>query len=277
MTSDRDFLDPFLADELTSLVSQAAAAVMDIRASTVAVRLKSDASPVTAADHASEEIIMQGLSRLLPGIMVVSEEASAQSAPQSLSSTFILVDPLDGTREFIAGRDEFTINLAIVVGTRPVLGVVSAPALHGIWRGVVSRGAERLHLAPGAATKAARDKTALNTAVPDREHLRAVVSRSHMDEATAAWLSDKSGLELLSIGSALKFCRVAEGAADIYPRLAPTMEWDVAAGDAVLTAAGGAVTTPEGKPLVYGRIETGLRIPAFIAWGRRDTAAISRT
>lgn len=272
MTRDRDFQDPLLADELTSLVSRAAAAVMDIRASALAVRQKSDASPVTAADEASEEIILQGLHRLLPGIMVASEEAAAQSAPQALASAFVLVDPLDGTREIIAGRDEFTINLAIVRDARPVLGLVSAPALNCIWRGATASGAERLRLVPGAAPHQAQDKVSIRTAIPRSGHLRAVVSRSHLDAETQTWLSQKSGVELLPCGSALKFCRVAEGAADIYPRLAPTMEWDVAAGDAVLTAAGGAVLTPEGRPLVYGRIDSGLRIPAFIAWGQPEAA-----
>lgn len=263
----KEFLEPRLIDELTALVSRAAGAVMDVRSSALAVRQKPDASPVTAADEASEEIIAGGLRRLLPGLDIVSEEAAARSAPRSVTSAFALVDPLDGTREFIAGHDDFAINLAIIAEGRPVFGLVAAPALQMFWRRGAEGGAERLRLAPGAPLQHARDKIEIHTAIPPAGRLRALVSRSHLDQRTTAWLAQHAGVELMPCGSALKFCRVAEGAADIYPRLAPTMEWDVAAGDAVLTAAGGAVLTPEGQPLVYGQTGRGLRIPDFIAWG----------
>jgi 3'(2'), 5'-bisphosphate nucleotidase len=268
----KGFLDPRLIDELTALVSRAAAAVMDVRSSALAVRQKPDASPVTAADEASEEIIADGLRRLLPGLDVVSEEAAARSAPRSVTSAFALVDPLDGTREFIAGHDDFAINLAVIAEGRPVFGLVAAPALQLIWRSRAGGGAERLRLAPGAPLQDARDKIEIHTAIPSAGRLRAVVSRSHLDERTTAWLARRNGVELMPCGSALKFCRVAEGTADIYPRLAPTMEWDVAAGDAVLTAAGGGVFTPDGEPLVYGQTGRGLRIPDFIAWGSPPAA-----
>ncbi len=264
----RDFLDPRLADELTALVSRACKAVMDIRSGAMTVRQKADASPVTAADEASEEIIAEGLSRLLPGLDVISEEAAAASAPRPVASAFALVDPLDGTREFIAGHDEFTINLALIVEGRPVFGLVSAPSLQLIWCGKAGKGAERLRLTPGATPQNARDRIEIRTTPPRGDRLRALVSRSHLDERTAAWLRNRPGIATEPCGSALKFCRVAEGAADIYPRLAPTMEWDVAAGDAILTAAGGAVLTPDGAPLTYGQFARGLRIPDFIAWGR---------
>jgi 3'(2'), 5'-bisphosphate nucleotidase len=264
-----DLLQSRLIDELTAMVSHAAKAVLDIRSSPLAVRQKSDLSPVTAADEASEEIIAEGLRRLLPGVDVISEEAAAKAAPRSIASTFALVDPLDGTREFIAGHDEFAINLAIVAEGRPVFGLVSAPALHMIWRCKASGGAERLHLAPGASE--ARETTGICTATPGDNRLRALVSRSHLDDRTRAWLAEHAA-DQVPCGSSLKFCRVAEGAADIYPRLAPTMEWDVAAGDAVLTAAGGAVLTPDGEPLRYGQIDRGLLIPEFIAWGAAPAA-----
>ena len=125
-----------------------------------------------------------------------------------------------------------------------------------------------MRLVPGAPFQDARDSTGIRVAIPAANRLRAVVSRSHLDERTTAWLAQRAGVELMPCGSALKFCRIAEGSADIYPRLAPTMEWDVAAGDAVLTAAGGAVLTPDGEPLTYGQTGRGLRIPDFIAWGR---------
>jgi 3'(2'), 5'-bisphosphate nucleotidase len=259
-----DFLQSPLIDELTAMVSRAAAAVLEIRSSSLAVRQKADASPVTAADEASEEIIAEGLRRLLPGVDVISEEAAAKAAPRTIASTFILVDPLDGTREFIAGHDEFAINLAIVAEGRPIFGLVSAPALHMIWRSKVAGGAERLRLAPGASQ--ASEVADIRTAAPRDNRLRALVSRSHLDERTRAWLAEHAA-DQVPCGSSLKFCRVADGTADVYPRLAPTMEWDVAAGDAVLTAAGGAVLTPEGSPLTYGQIDRGLIIPEFIAWG----------
>lgn len=265
-TRVKDVLHPHLIDELTALLSRAAEAVMRIRMSPLTVRQKSDASPVTAADEASEEIIAEGLRRVLPGTAVISEEAAAKAAPQSAAPLFALVDPLDGTREFIAGRDEFAINLAIVADSRPVLGLVAAPALQTIWRSAATGGAERLQLAPGALREVCRP-VAIHTAAP-HARLRALVSRSHPEERTAAWLAQQGAVEKMPCGSALKFCRIAEGAADVYPRLAPTMEWDVAAGDAVLTAAGGAVLTPDGDQLHYGQAGRGLIIPAFIAWGR---------
>lgn len=264
----RTFSDKRLFEELTTLVSRAAKAILDARASGVTVRHKADASPVTAADRISERVLIAGLRTLLPGVPVISEEAAAARMPAATPAAFLLVDPLDGTREFIAGRDEFTINIALVQDTRPVLGIIAAPALHRIWRGGPRQGAERLSLAPGAAAHDCRSKTAIRTLPHDEGPLRVLVSRSHLDERTQAWLSRQSGAQTTPCGSSLKFCRIAEGEADVYPRLAPTMEWDIAAGDAVLTAAGGAVRSPEGASLVYGRTDRGLRIPAFIAWGR---------
>jgi 3'(2'), 5'-bisphosphate nucleotidase len=261
-------VDPFMADALTALVSRAAARVLDIRSSTLAVRHKADASPVTLADEASEEIIIAGLNDLLPGLAVISEEAAARRAPHAQAACFALVDPLDGTREFVAGSDEFVINLAIVSNGRPLFGVVAAPALGLVWRGGVTHAAERLALPPGLPPEQARDRTAIRTRALGDAPPRILVSRSHLDPDTAAWIGRYPRAETAPCGSALKFCRIAQGAADIYPRLAPTMDWDVGAGDAVLTAAGGAVLTAEGRPLTYGAVDRDLRIPAFIAWGR---------
>jgi 3'(2'), 5'-bisphosphate nucleotidase len=260
------FLQPHIIDEMTALVSRAAAAVMEIRASTLSVRQKSDLSPVTDADHASEDIISDGLRHLLPGLQIVSEEAGA--LPSSVDTEFALIDPLDGTREFIAGRDDFTVNLAVIAGGRPLVGVVAAPALEMIWRTTAAGGAERLHLQPGGPPREARETIVIHSATPEPHRLRALVSRSHLDERTRAWLARYNAATLTECGSSLKFCRLAEGAADVYPRLAPTMEWDIAAGDAVLTAAGGAVLTPDGARLIYGQTGRGFRIPEFIAWGR---------
>jgi 3'(2'), 5'-bisphosphate nucleotidase len=263
--------DGRLLDELTSIVSTAAAAILAARARALDVRTKADRSPVTAADHAAEAVILEGLARVLPGVSVVSEEAASRTLPAGLPETFVLVDPLDGTRELVAGRDEFTVNVAVVSGGRPRLGIVAAPAQGILWRGIEHRGAERLRLAPGAPAGAARERAAIRTRSPSRGGLVAVVSRSHLDAETEAFLARLPIAERLASGSAIKFCQLAEGAADVYPRLSTTCEWDVAAGHALLAAAGGVVTTPEASALTYGQIASNFRIPAFVAWG--DPAA----
>jgi 3'(2'), 5'-bisphosphate nucleotidase len=266
--------DGALLDRLTTIVSAAAAAILEVRAGSLDARTKADSSPVTAADHAAEAVILAGLAHELPGVPVVSEEAAGQAPPAHLPDTFIVVDPLDGTREFIAGRDEFTVNVAIVRGGRPVLGIVAAPALAMLWRGAEAMPAERLRLSPGAPASAAQERTAIRCRALPNGGLVAAVSRSHLDAQTEAFLARLRHVDEIVSGSALKFCRVAEGMADLYPRLAPTCEWDVAAGHAVVAAAGGMITTPEGAPLPYGRIAEQFRIPAFIAWG--DPSAPAR-
>lgn len=269
MIDAKGHIPPEIIDGLTAIVSQAAKAVMAVRGSGLAVQQKADSSPVTKADHASQEIILAGLLRLLPGLPVVAEEANAQ--PAMTGDFFALVDPLDGTREFIDGREEFTINLALIRAGRPVFGIVAAPALDLVWRGVAQSFAERLRLAPGALPQDAKERERIAVTGKPHSPLRVMVSRSHLDPQTRNWLARHPSHELMSCGSAVKFCRLAEGKADIYPRLAPTMAWDVAAGDAVLSAAGGAVRRPEGGPLLYGQNtqddEQDWRIPAFIATG----------
>jgi 3'(2'), 5'-bisphosphate nucleotidase len=228
---------------------------------------------VTAADHAAETVILAGLSRVLPGVSVVSEEAAGRTPPLSLPDSFVLVDPLDGTRELVAGRDEFTVNIAIVSGGRPVLGLVSAPALGLLWRGIEGRGAERLRLPAGAPADAAHERAVVRTRPCPPWGLIVALSRSHLDAATEALLAKLPCAERRACGSAVKFCQVAEGSADLYPRLSPTCEWDVAAGHAVLAAAGGLVTKPDGSMLGYGRISDNFRVPAFLAWGDPSAAA----
>lgn len=256
-----------LLDELSSLVSTAGAAILAACAGSLEVREKSDHSPVTAADHASEAVMLEGVSRLLPGLSIVSEEAATRSLPSQLSSSFVLIDPLDGTRELLAGRNEFTINVAIVKDARPWLGIIAAPAQGMLWRGAAPCGAERMLLAAGASVSAAKERTPINTRPCPRTGLVTAVSRSHFDAQTAALLERLPGSRRIACGSALKFCRLAEGAVDLYPRLSTTCEWDVAAGHALVAAAGGTVLTPDAGPLRYGGIGGGFRVPAFIAWG----------
>lgn len=262
----RDFADPALLDELTGIASRAGEAIMRVRKAGAAVRTKADASPVTEADEAAEAIILQGLQHALPGIAIVSEEAASQTAVAEVPGTFILVDPLDGTKEFINGRDEFTVNIAIIRDAQPVAGIVGAPALDTIWRGVVGIGSERLRLRPGAPAGEASERTALRTRAHRDGPWRAMVSRSHLDPKTEQWLTRFPAVARMDCGSSVKFCRIAEGAADVYPRLGRTSEWDIAAGDSVLRAAGGIVLTPDGEPVRYGQIARDLKVPSFVAW-----------
>jgi 3'(2'), 5'-bisphosphate nucleotidase len=251
-----------LMDELMAIVARACTLILAVSPSG-GHTLKPDQSPVTAADEASEAAILEGLARLLPGVPVVSEEMSARQAPPKLGGSFILVDPLDGTREFIAGRDEYTVNLAIVTRGTPIAGIVAAPKQAMAWRGVVGSGAEKLRLTAGGAG----EPQPIRTRAWPGERAVAVVSRSHLDPATAAFVAKLGPLARDESGSAIKFCRIAEGLADVYPRLATTCEWDVAAGNALIVAAGGIVTNPQGAALAYGDAAGNFRIPAFIAWG----------
>jgi 3'(2'), 5'-bisphosphate nucleotidase len=269
----KELTEASLLDALTDIASQAGAAIMRVRRAGSTVRTKADASPVTEADDAAEAIILEGLAGILPGITIVSEEAASRSALPALQDTFILVDPLDGTREFIAGRDEFTVNIAIVQNGRPLTGIVGAPALDAIWRGATGRGSERLRLRPGTAANDAAERTPLRTRPHQGGPWRAMVSRSHADPETEQWLKRFAAVERMDCGSSVKFCRIAEGQADVYPRLGRTSEWDIAAGDAVLCAAGGVVLSLDGAPVQYGQVTRDLKVPSFIAWSDPGDAA----
>jgi len=260
--------DARLAERLTAIAIEASAAILAVDFRNAGTRRKADDSPVTEADRAAQSVIQAGLARLLPGMPVMSEEAMLdwREPPRE----FLLVDPLDGTAEFLAGRLEYTVNIALVRGGTPVLGIVAAPALGLIWRGATDHAAERLHFAVGSSGSASPEK--IRTRAWPADERVAAVSRSHFDSASAAFLERVAPVRSLACGSALKFCRLAEGAIDIYPRLAPTSEWDVAAGHAVVVAAGGTVLAPDGGVLRYGGAkEEGCRVPGFIAWG--DPAA----
>lgn len=258
-----------LLEPLTDLVAQAGAAILAVERGGMAIEGKADGSPVTDADRAADRVIARGLTRLAPDIAVLSEESADQAHPPYTGS-FFLIDPLDGTKEFVAGRSEFTVNLALVVDGVPLLGIVGAPALGVIWRGIVGHGAQRLALASGTAARAVTSIRTRAVARPG-EPWTVAVSRSHGDARTESFIAGRPGAVRLELGSAIKFCRVAEGGADIYPRLAPTCEWDIAAGHAVLVAAGGAVTDSRGAALRFGGERPDFIVPEFIAWG--DLAA----
>ena len=252
---------------LTELVARAGSAILAVDRTRMHVDGKSDGSPVTEADLAADRIIADGLARLAPEIPTLSEERVA-SAPAGCPPVFFLIDPLDGTKEFVAGRDEFTVNVALVANGTPLLGIVGAPALGLIWRGLVGQGtdrrAERLSTRGGIGTAEPIRTRAFPRA---GQPWVAAVSRSHGDAATDAFIEKRPGAIRQTLGSAVKFARVAEGTVDIYPRLGPTSEWDVAAGHALVTAAGGKVTDPAGGDVRFGEGRSDFVIPAFIAWG----------
>jgi 3'(2'), 5'-bisphosphate nucleotidase len=249
-----------LMEPLTDLVRQAGAAILAVNRSAMKIDGKDDGSPVTEADLAADRIIAEGLARLVPDVPALSEERVHLAKPP-FEGSFFLVDPLDGTKEFVAGRNEFTVNLALVVGGTPLLGIIGAPALGLIWRGLVGRGSERL-----AAGRAAEPIHTRPTP-PRGQPWTVAVSRSHGDTRSEAFIDARPNAVRLKLGSAVKFGRVAEGAADIYPRLAPTCEWDIAAGHAVVTAAGGRVTDGQGRALRFGAGAKDFIVPDFIAWG----------
>ncbi|HXW30480.1 MAG TPA: 3'(2'),5'-bisphosphate nucleotidase CysQ, partial [Xanthobacteraceae bacterium] len=219
------------------------------------------------ADLVAQSALIEGLARLMPALPIVSEEAGAPPQTRRPHDSFALIDPLDGTREFLAGRPEFTVNLAIVIGGVPAIGIVAAPALEGLWRGIVGRGAEFLPGNGEDSAGPAAGRVPITTRPRPAAGLTVAVSRSHFDEATARFLSHIPLAGRIVAGSSLKFCRLAEGQADLYPRLAPVCEWDVAAGHAILTAAGGTVVTPEGGRVPYGRANDEFRLHGFIACG----------
>ncbi len=256
-----------LIEPLTELVIRAGEAILAVNRSAMKVEGKSDGSPVTEADLAADRIIVEGLARLAPSVPSLSEERAQRARPPCRGS-FFLIDPLDGTKEFVAGRNEFTVNLALVTEGTPLLGIVGAPALGVIWRGIVGRGAERLIVRDGAPPIVEPIRSRPHP--PLGKPWTVAVSRSHGDARTEAFIAARGAAVRAVLGSAVKFGRVAEGQVDVYPRLGPTSEWDVAAGHAVVTAAGGKITDSQGAALRFG-LRDDFIVPEFIAWG--DPAA----
>lgn len=252
-----------LADAFAVIASEAGAVIMEVYASGAAsTRLKDDRSPVTAADEKAEALILDRLAALVPDVPVVAEECAARGVVPVVGGRFILVDPLDGTKEFLSRNGEFTVNIALIEDGKSVAGCVYAPAIDALYVG----GTHAYCVAGGV-------RTVLRTRAYPEAGLTVLCSRSHPDAGSEAFLAGHAIAERREAGSSLKFCRIAEGAADLYPRFGPTMEWDVAAGDAVLSAAGGIVTDPDGAPFVYGKRGSGFRNDAFVAWGRRALPA----
>ncbi|MED5619080.1 3'(2'),5'-bisphosphate nucleotidase CysQ [Ideonella sp. BN130291] len=246
-----------LLESVIRIAQRAGAVVMSVYAGEIAVRGKQDASPVTEADEQAEAVIVPALQALTPDIPVVAEEAVAAGQCPTVGDRFWLVDPLDGTKEFISRNGEFTVNIALIERGTPVLGVVLAPAQDRLFAGVVGQGA---FVVEGSQRRAMRCRP-----VP-AEGLTVVASRSHGDAAALdAFLGGRTVAALRNAGSSLKLCLVAAGEADLYPRLGRTMEWDIAAGHAVLAAAGGSVSELNGQPLMYGKPD--FANPYFVASG----------
>ena len=260
-----------LAQVFARIALSAGPVVMEEYARGAQARAKTDGSPVTAADERAEAVIREGLDRSATPIPIVAEEATAAGGAIAIGKRFVLVDPLDGTREFVARNGEFTINIALIENGAPIAGAVYAPALGRLWfageTAFVCAAPSGDDLPPAAAWRSLRARSA------PLADLVALASRSHGDATTEAFLARLPIGERRSAGSSLKFCVIAEGEGDVYPRFAPTMEWDTAAGDAVLRAAGGIVLAAEGGPLAYGKIGAELRNGGFVAWGDPALAA----
>lgn len=258
------------ASVLTDAAARAGAAIMAHYGKGPAVELKDDASPVTMADRDAEAIILTALKALAPNIPVVSEETvcDRHAAPDL---RFFLVDPLDGTKEFIKQRSDFTVNIALIEQGRPRFGLVYAPARALLAVTIAEGEAVEARLPPNeaGAELAGLTQTRLRARLAPPEGLTALVSLSHLDSETEAFLSGLNVKDRSGAGSSVKFLEIARGNADIYPRFGPTMEWDTAAGQAVLEAAGGTVVETDGTSLRYGKSDAGLRNPSFIAWGRK--------
>lgn len=261
---DRD-----LANTLVASVRRAGECILARRKAGISVETKADSTPVTEADREAEGVILGVLRKVLPGMPVIAEEAVGAGNIPDVGAAFSLVDALDGTRDFINGGDDFTVNVGVVRDGIPVLGIVGAPARGQLWVGIAGDGAYSID-ASGAWRP-------IKVRPTHGEPIEIIASRSHRTPETDAFIARFPGSRIVAAGSSLKFCTVAEGKADLYPRLGPTSQWDTAAGDAVLRAAGGSVVMLDGKPLRYGPGKgagaAAFLNPWFVATGNVDPFA----
>lgn len=254
-----------LATLFAAIASDAGVRVMEVYTSDFEHRTKADYSPVSDADERAEEVILARLDAALPGVPVLAEERAArEGVGEAIGETFLLVDPVDGTKEFIQRKGDFTVNIALICGGVPVAGAVFAPARGEMYVG----GASATLITDFVPGDIVRGGETIRTRAYPAAGLTAITSSSHLDERTKAFLAERKIASQTGIGSSLKFCWVAAGKADVYPRWGPTMEWDTAAGHAVLNAAGGRVIRPDGAAFTYGKGADGFRNGPFIAWGR---------
>ena len=248
---------------LSAAALEAGGRIMQPYRNGVKAEEKSDKSPVTQADRDAEDLIQRALAALAPSIQMIGEEACSERVPDRLASHFFLVDPLDGTRDFVAKRNDFTVNIGLISGTAPVAGVIYAP-MHKKLYFSGPNSAFMLPMAPEDTLDMAQAKPLRVGPFPD-DGLGVLASRSHRDKKTDALIKRLHVRDVIPAASSYKFCLLAEGRADLYPRHGRTMEWDTAAGHAILNAAGGIVTCEDGTPLEYGKLERALDNPSFIA------------
>ncbi len=257
-----------LFQKLVKTAHESGKVILDIYKQDFAVDVKKDNSPVTEADQKAEAIILKALKNAAPDIPVVAEEAASAGHIPDVGSRFFLVDPLDGTKEFINKRDEFTVNIGLIEDRVPRFGIVFAPALNRIYYTLSEQDAFVADLDSNNEECELKNIQKIETAKPSSEGYIVVASRSHMNKETESFLEKFQVLSTKSSGSSLKFCLLATGEADLYPRLSPTMEWDTAAGHAVLNAAGGRVVKEDGSPFLYGKTDVAYKNSGFIAWGK---------
>lgn len=260
-------------DILARIALDAGELIMAVYATDFQVDRKDDSSPVTEADEKAEALILAALSVADPDLTVIAEEAAAAGNLPEHGSRFALVDPLDGTKEFINKRGEFTVNIGIIENGVPVMGVVYAPALNRLFVAESRFSAWQADAQPGGPVPADSERKALRIRRAPEAGLTAIASKSHRSDETNAFLETQNIAEIISAGSSLKFCLIAAGEADLYPRHGRTMEWDTAAGQAVAEAAGARVTETDGTPLLYGKKARGYDNPFFIVWGDATVAA----
>jgi len=261
---------------MATIAYDAGAIILEHYTQEITARRKEDQSPVTAADVDSERFILKRLAHLAPGVPIIAEEEVSAGRVPKIGHRFFLVDPLDGTKEFISRNGEFTVNIAEINDGKPVRGVVYAPAKDRMFFGEVLAGAYEAFAPPGGAPDFAEARQIFARA-PGSAGLVAAISRSHNDQKTEEYLAHYPVSAFVVAGSSLKFCLVAAGEADIYPRHGRTMEWDTAAGHAILAAAGGSLTTLDGKPFTYGKAEAKFANPHFVARGLPEAGAPAKT
>ena len=270
-----------LSDVLSELALSAGALIEEIAAKGFDLTEKDDGSPATTADTSAEALITAGLSEAFPGIQIIGEEAVSRGGPGPVGGVFFLVDPLDGTREFLKRNGNYTVNIALISDHLPVAGVVYAPALGRLFVTTGPDEAVEIAIAAGErcdiAEAIAKGKVLKTAAVPEGTPQRALISQSHADPETLAYLKSK-GCASIAVGSSFKFCMIAAGEADLYPRFGPTSAWDTAAGQAILEQAGGSVWDEDGRRLSYARAADTpfgytLKNPAFIAHASKDAPA----
>lgn len=258
-----------LANGLLPAVLEAGRIEMRYYDSDLNVERKADKTPVTEADREAEVVLLQALAKLMPDVPVVAEEQVASGRVPEINDIFFLVDPLDGTREFIKKRGEFTVNIGLIVSGTPVFGLIYAPVLKRLFVTTGPETALEFELPPASTVTSLSSLCARKLCVrsPKEDCIIAFASRSHRTEETDAFLERHGVTQTRKVGSSLKFCLIASGEADLYPRLGPTSEWDIAAGHAILSIAGGHVAQLDGEPLAYGKVEQKFLNPEFVAWG----------